>query len=62
MLRRHECRLNFKNRPVRTGDIKGGPKQPPLATNRGSQEPATNRVNARGTLFLYDGAPLAPVS
>ena len=46
MLRRNECRLNFKNRPVRTGDIKGGggPKQPPLATNRGSQEPATNRV------------------
>ena len=30
MLRRNECRLNFKNRPVRTGDIKGGPKQPPL--------------------------------
>ena len=29
MLRRNECRLNFKNRPVRTGDIKGGPKQPP---------------------------------
>ena len=24
MLRRHECRLNFKNRPVRTGDLKGG--------------------------------------
>ena len=23
MLRRNECRLNFKNRPVRTGDIKG---------------------------------------
>ena len=45
MLRRNECRLNCKNRPVRTGDIKGGPKQPPLATNRGSQEPATNRVN-----------------
>ena len=45
MLRRNECRLNFRNRPVRTGDIKGGPKQPPLATNRGSQEPATNRVN-----------------
>ena len=22
--------LNFKNRPVRTGDLKGGPKQPPL--------------------------------
>ena len=36
--------MNFKNLPVRTGDIKGGPKQPPLATNRGSQEPATNRV------------------
>ena len=30
MLRRSECRLNFKNRPVRTGDLKGGPKQPPL--------------------------------
>ena len=45
MLRRNECRLNFKNRPERTGDLKGGPKQPPLATNRGSQEPATNRVN-----------------
>ena len=30
MLRRNECRLNFKNRTVRTGDIKGGPKQPPL--------------------------------
>ena len=30
MLRRNECRLNFKNRPVRTGDLKGGPKQPPL--------------------------------
>ena len=30
MLRRNECRLNFKNRPVKTGDIKGGPKQPPL--------------------------------
>ena len=30
MLRRNECRLNFKNRPVRTGDLKGGgPKQPP---------------------------------
>ena len=29
MLRRNECRLNFQNRPVRTGDIKGGPKQPP---------------------------------
>ena len=43
MLRRNECRLNFKNRPVRTGDLKGGPKQPPLATNRGSQEPATNQ-------------------
>ena len=29
MLRRNECRLNFKNRPVRTGDLKGGgPKQP----------------------------------
>ena len=23
MLRQNECRLNFKNRPVRTGDIKG---------------------------------------
>ena len=47
MLRRNECRLNFKNRSVRTGDLKGGPKQPPPppATNRGSQEPATNRVN-----------------
>ena len=45
MLRRNECRLNFKNRPVRTEDPKGGPKQPLLATNRGSQEPATNRVN-----------------
>ena len=30
MLRQNECRLNFKNLPVRTGDIKGGPKQPPL--------------------------------
>ena len=29
MLRRMECRSNFKNRPVRTQDIKGGPKQPP---------------------------------
>ena len=38
-----ECRLNFENRPVRSTDIKGGRKQPP-ATNRGSQEPATNRV------------------
>ena len=46
MLRRMECRLNFKNRPVTTRDLKGGAKQPPLATNRGSQEPATNRVNA----------------
>ena len=36
MLKRTECRLNFKNRPVRTGDLNGGPKQPP-ATNRGSQ-------------------------
>ena len=45
MLRRNECRLNFKNRPVRTGDLKGGVlNNPPLATNRGSQEPATNRV------------------
>ena len=31
MLRRHECRLNFKNRPVRTGDLKGGHTQPPLS-------------------------------
>ena len=48
MLRRNECRLNVKNRPVRTGDLKGGLKQlpPPPATNRGSQEPATNRVKA----------------
>ena len=30
MLRRNECRLNFENRLVRTGDLKGGPKQPPL--------------------------------
>ena len=30
MLRRNECRLNFKNRPVRTVDLKGSPKQPPL--------------------------------
>ena len=31
MLRRNECRLNFKNRPVRTGDIKGGVlNNPPL--------------------------------
>ena len=31
MLRRNESRLNVKNRPVRTGDLKGGgPKQPPL--------------------------------
>ena len=30
MLRRNECRMNSKNRPVRTGDLKGGPKQPPL--------------------------------
>ena len=30
MLRRIECRLNFKNWPVRTRDIKGGPKQPPF--------------------------------
>ena len=43
MLRRNECRLNFKNRPVRTGDLKGGGPKPP-ATNRGSQEPAINRV------------------
>ena len=50
MLRRNEYRLNIKNRPVRTGDINGGPKQPPLATNRGSQEPATNRVKG---LYLY---------
>ena len=41
-----ECRLNFENRPVRSRDIKGGPKRPPLATNRGSQEPATNRVKS----------------
>ena len=27
----------------------GGPKQPPLATNRGSQEPATNRVKGVDT-------------
>ena len=46
--------MNFKNRPVRTGDIKGGgPKQPPLATNRGSQEPATNRVKR----MLVTGVP-----
>ena len=51
MLRQNECRLNFKNRPVRTGDIKGGPKQPPLATNRGSQEPATNRVKASSDIW-----------
>ena len=60
MLRRTECRLNFKNRPVRTGDIKGGggPKQPPPpATNRGSQEPATNRVNLTGS-NLYDSIRL----
>ena len=44
MLSGIECRLNFENRPVRSRDIKEGPKQPP-ATNRGSQEPATNRVN-----------------
>ena len=48
MLRRNECRLNFKNRPVRTGDIKGGVLNNPPATNKGSQEPATNRVNQTG--------------
>ena len=37
--------FNFENRPVRSRVIKGGPKQPP-ATNRGSQEPATNRVKS----------------
>ena len=41
-----DCRLNFENRPVRSRDIKGGRKQPP-ATNRGSQEPAINRVNPK---------------
>ena len=48
MLRRMECRLNFKNRPVGTRDLKGGGgvNNTPLATNRGSQEPATNRVKA----------------
>ena len=45
MLRRNERRLNFKNRPVRTGDLKGVLNSSPPATNRGSQEPATNRVN-----------------
>ena len=53
MLRRNECRLNFKKRPVRTGDIKGGPKPPPPATNRGSQEPATNRVNWLHIFIIY---------
>ena len=53
MLRRNERRLNFKNRPVGTRDLKGGPKQPPpLATNRGSQELATNRVKALGPVKL----------
>ena len=54
MLRQMECRLNFKNRPVRTRDIKGGggPKQPP-ATNRGSQEPATNRVNIASPAYRW---------
>ena len=49
MLRRIECLLSFKNRPVRTRDLKGGLKRPPPPpdTNRGSQEPATNRVNPR---------------
>ena len=49
MLRRMECRSNFKNRPVRTRDLKEGPKQPPPppATNIGSQEPATNSDTKR---------------
>ena len=50
-----ECRLNFENRPVRSRDIKGGRKQPPPpATNRGGQEPATNRVNSLGHTLLMD--------
>ena len=49
MLRRNECRMNFQNRPVRTGDIKGGVlNNLPPATNRGSQEPATSRVKEKG--------------
>ena len=47
MLSRNECRLNFKNRPVRTGDIKGGSKQPPLPLIGIARSPATNRVNGR---------------
>ena len=38
-----EYRLNFENRTVISRDIKGGRKQPP-ATNKGSQETATNSV------------------
>ena len=52
-----ECCLNFKNRTVRTQDLKGGggPKQLPPATNRGSQEPATNRVNKDDSGVVYAG-------
>ena len=51
MLRRNECRLNFKNQPVKTRDLKAVLNDPPPpATNRGSQEPATNRVNPWGVI------------
>ena len=51
MLSGIERRLNFENQPVRSRDIKGVLNSPPT-TNRGSQEPATNRVKPKSYLKL----------
>ena len=55
MLRRMECRLNFKNRPEEPEISRGVLNNPP-ATNRGSQEPATNRVK----LFSVESRKTSP--
>ena len=51
MLRRNECRLNFKKSTGKNRRSQGVLNNPP-ATNGGSQEPATNRVKMETWIFF----------
>ena len=58
MLRRNECRLNFKNRPVRTGDLKGGgPKQPPLPLIGVARSLPLKGLRANSIAGIQEGHP-----
>ena len=67
MLRRNECRLNFKNRPVRTGVIKGGvlnnPPPPLPLIGVARSLPLIGLIRGEiGQLRYFDGTWFSPLN